>query len=191
MTNTEDRQHRSILQRIARRAMIEKGLIPDFSPQAIEELNGINNAVTKIEGLTRDLRNLIWCSIDNDDSLDLDQLTVAIPKEGNGVSILVAIADVDAVVRKGYAIDEHAKNNTLSVYTAAQIFPMLPEKLSTDITSLNFESDRLAVVVEMSVGDDGTIKSSEVYRAMVFNHAKLAYNSVSKWLEENGPIPMR
>jgi VacB/RNase II family 3'-5' exoribonuclease len=189
MTNTEDRQHRSILQRIARRAMVERGLIPDFSPQAIAELNGINNAVTKIEGSTRDLRNLIWCSIDNDDSLDLDQLTVAIPKDGKGVSILVAIADVDAVVKKGSAIDEHAKNNTLSVYTTAQIFPMLPEKLSTDITSLNFESDRLAVVVEMSIGDDGTIQSSDVYRAMVFNRAKLAYNSVAKWLEENGLMP--
>src|ERR1035437_243302 len=189
MTNTEDRQHRSILQRIARRAMVERGLIPDFSPQAIAELNGINNPVTKIEGSTRDLRNLIWCSIDNDDSLDLDQLTVAIPKDGKGVSILVAIADVDAIVKKGSAIDEHAKNNTLSVYTTAQIFPMLPEKLSTDITSLNFESDRLAVVVEMSIGDDGTIQSSDVYQAMVFNRAKLAYNSVAKWLEENGPMP--
>ena len=189
MMNTDDRQHRSILQRIARRAMIERGLIPDFSPQVIAELNGINNAVTKIEGSTRDLRNLIWCSIDNDDSLDLDQLTVAIPKSGNVVSILVAIADVDKVVKKGSAIDEHAKNNTLSVYTAAQIFPMLPEKLSTDITSLNFESNRLAIVVEMNIGDDGTILSSDVYRAMVFNRAKLAYNSVAKWLEENGPVP--
>jgi VacB/RNase II family 3'-5' exoribonuclease len=189
MTNSEGAQHRSILQRIARRAMVERGLIPDFSPQAIAELEGINNAVTKIEGSIRDLRNLNWCSIDNDDSLDLDQLTVAIPKDGKAVSILVAIADVDAIVKKGSAIDEHAKSNTLSVYTAAQIFPMLPEKLSTDITSLNFESDRLAIVVEITIADDGTLKSSDVYRAMVFNRAKLVYNSVAKWLEENGPMP--
>jgi exoribonuclease-2 len=169
--------------------MLEKGLIPDFSPQAIAELNGINAAVTKIEGATKDLRNLLWCSIDNDDSLDLDQLSVAIPKPGNSVNILIAIADVDAIVKKGSAIDEHAKNNTTSVYTAAQIFPMLPEKLSTDITSLNFESDRLAVIVEMSIGEDGSVQSSDVYQAMVKNHAKLAYNSVAAWLEDNGQMP--
>jgi len=170
--------------------MVDRGLIPDFSPQAIAELSGINGAVTKIEGATKDLRNLLWCSIDNDDSLDLDQLTVAIPKPGNSVNILIAIADVDAIVKKGSAIDEHAKNNTLSVYSAAQIFPMLPEKLSTDITSLNFESDRLAVIVEMSIGEDGSLLSSDVYQAMVKNHAKLAYNSVAAWLEGNGQMPI-
>jgi exoribonuclease-2 len=189
MTNKSEGQHRSMLQRIARKAMIEKGLMPDFSPQAIDELSRINGAITKIEGTTKDLRNLLWCSIDNDDSLDLDQLTVAIPKPGNSVNILIAIADVDAIVKKGSAIDQHAKNNTLSVYTAAQIFPMLPEKLSTDITSLNFESDRLAVVVEMGIGEDGSMQSSDIYLAMVRNHAKLAYNSVAAWLENNGQMP--
>jgi exoribonuclease-2 len=189
MTNKKETKHRSMLQRIARKAMLVKGLMPDFSPQAIAELNGINNAITKIDGAAKDLRNLIWCSIDNDDSLDLDQLTVAIPNPGNSVTILVAIADVDAIVKKGSPIDDHAKNNTTSVYTAAEIFPMLPEKLSTDITSLNFETDRLAVVVEMSIGEDGSLLSSDVYRAMVKNHAKLAYNSVAEWLENNGQMP--
>jgi VacB/RNase II family 3'-5' exoribonuclease len=189
MTNKDKGQHRSMLQRIARKAMIEKGLMPDFSPQAIDELSKINGPVTKIEGTTKDLRNLLWCSIDNDDSLDLDQLTVAIPKPGNSVNILIAIADVDAIVKKGSAIDEHAKNNTLSVYTAAQVFPMLPEKLSTNITSLNFESDRLAVIVEMSIGEDGSMQSSDIYLAMVKNHAKLAYNSVAAWLEDKGQMP--
>jgi exoribonuclease-2 len=188
MSNKEE-MHRSMLQRIARKAMLEKGLMPDFSPQAIAELNGINGAVTKIEGEAKDLRTLLWCSIDNDDSLDLDQLTVAIPNPGNSVTILVAIADVDAIVKKGSAIDDHAKNNTTSIYTAAQIFPMLPEKLSTEITSLNFESDRLAVIVEMSIGEDGSVQSSELYQAMVNNHAKLAYNSVAAWLENNGQMP--
>ena len=189
MSNNDQKQHRSMLQRIARKAMLEKGLMPDFSPQAIVELNGINGPVTKIEGTTKDLRNLLWCSIDNDDSLDLDQLTVAIPKTGNSVTILVAIADVDTIVKKWSSIDDHAKNNTTSVYTAAQIFPMLPEKLSTDITSLNFESDRLAVTVEMSIGEDGSVQSSDIYRAMVNNHAKLAYNSVAAWLENTGLMP--
>ena len=100
-------------------------------------------ANTTGEGSPRDLRNLLWCSIDNDDSLDLDQLTVAIRLPGEAVKILVAIADVDAIVRKQSALNEHAKQNTTSVYTAAEIFPMLPEKLSTNLTSLNFDSDRL------------------------------------------------
>src|ERR1035437_4036124 len=173
MCDKKETKHRSILQRVARKAMLVKGLMPDFSPQAIAELNGIKGAVTKINGAAKDLRNLLWCSIDNDDSLDLDQLTVAILNPGNSVTILVAIADIDAIVKKGSAIDDHAKNNTTSVYTAAEIFPMLPEKLSTDITSLNFESDRLAVVVEMSIGEDGSLLSSDVYRAMVKNRAKL------------------
>jgi VacB/RNase II family 3'-5' exoribonuclease len=189
MTNTDDRQHRSILQRIARRVMMERGLLPDFSVQAIAELNGIHGAVTKVEESTRDLRSLAWCSIDNDDSRDLDQLTVAETIPEGAVKILVAIADVETVVKKQSALDDHAKHNTTSVYTAAQIFPMLPEKLSTDLTSLNFESDRLAVVVEMVIAGDGSLQSSDIYSATVRNHAKLAYNSVAGWLEGSGPMP--
>ena len=189
MIKKDESQHRSILRKIARKAMLEKGLFPDFSQQAVDELNSINGAVTNIDSSVKDLRNFIWCSIDNDDSLDLDQLSVAIPKPGNLKSILIAIADVDATVKKGGAIDDHAKNNTTSIYTAAEIFPMLPEKLSTDITSLNLETDRFAVVVEMSIGEDGSVQSSDIYQAMVRNHAKLAYNSVAAWLEGNGPMP--
>jgi exoribonuclease-2 len=189
MANKDETKHRSILQRIARNAMLEKGLMPDFSPQVITELNGIKDAVTKLDGAVKDLRNLLWCSIDNDESLDLDQLTVAIQNPGSSVTILVAIADVDAIVKKGSAIDDHAKNNTTSIYTAAEIFPMLPEKLSTNITSLNFNTDRLAVVVEMNIGEDGSLLSSNVYRAMVNNRAKLAYNSLAAWLENNGQMP--
>ncbi len=189
MTNTEDRQHRSILQRIARRAMVERGLLPDFSVQAIAELNEIHGAVTNVEESTRDLRNLAWCSIDNDDSRDLDQLTVAEAMPEGAVKILVAIADVEAVVKKQSALDDHAKHNTTSVYTAAQIFPMLPEKLSTDLTSLNFESDRLAIVIEMVIAGDGSLQTSDIYRATVRNRAKLAYNSVAGWLEGSGQMP--
>jgi len=127
--------------------MLERGLLPEFSLQARGELDGIRVAATQAEESTRDLRNLIWCSIDNDDSRDLDQLTVAEAMSGGAVKILVAIADVDALVKKRSALDDHARQNTTSVYTAAEIFPMLPEKLSTDLTSLNYESDRLAIVV--------------------------------------------
>ena len=165
MTNTNDKKHRSLLQRIARRVMIERGLLPDFSHQALAELDSIHEPATKDTASVRDMRNLLWCSIDNDDSRDLDQLTVAEDMAGGAVKILVAIADVDAIVKNQSALDEHARHNTTSVYTAAEIFPMLPEKLSTDLTSLGFESDRFAVVVEMTINTDGSLQSSDIYRA--------------------------
>ena len=187
--NSGDKQHRSILQRIARRAMLERGLLPDFSDQAIAELNDIHGVSSKGDDSTRDYRNLPWCSIDNDDSRDLDQLTVAEAMPDGAVKILVAIADVAAVVKQPSAIDDHAKHNTTSVYTAARIFPMLPEKLSTDLTSLNSDADRSAIVIEVIIAADGSMQSSNIYRATVCNHAKLAYNSVASWLEGNGPMP--
>ena len=105
---------------------------------------------------------------------------------GAAIKILVAIADVDAVVGKQSALDDHARHNTTSVYTAAKIFPMLPEKLPTDLTSLNLESDRLAIVIERVIAADGTLQGSDIYRAMVRNRAKLAYNSLARWLEGSG-----
>ena len=169
--------------------MLERGLVPEFPPQALAELDGIHGPATGAEQSTRDLRNLLWCSIDNDDSRDLDQLTVAEAMPGGAAKVLVAIADVDALVKKGSALDDHARQNTTSVYTVAQIFPMLPEKLSTDLTSLNYESDRLAIVIEMVLAGDGSLRSSDLYRATVRNRAKLAYNSVAGWLEGKGPMP--
>ncbi|MGA9140357.1 MAG: RNB domain-containing ribonuclease [Methanocella sp.] len=189
MTNTDDRQHHSILQAIAHRAMLERGLVPDFPKQALAELARIHGPATQTESSTRDLRDLLWCSIDNDDSLDLDQLTVAEAMPAGAVKILVAIADVDALVRKGSAIDDHARQNTTSVYTVAETFPMLPEKLSNDLTSLNYDSDRLAVVIEMIFAADGSLQGSDIYRATVHNHAKLTYNSVAAWLDGTGPMP--
>ncbi len=169
--------------------MLERGLLPDFSAEAIAELDGISAAVTRAEVPVRDLRNLPWCSIDNDDSRDLDQLSVAEALPEETVKILVAVADVEAAVKQQSALDDHAKHNTTSVYTAAQIFPMLPEKLSTDLSSLNFESDRLAIVIEMVIAGDGSLWSSDIYQALVRNRAKLAYNSVAVWLEGSGPMP--
>jgi exoribonuclease-2 len=189
MTDANDKQHRTILQRIARQAMVERGLVPDFPPQALAELEGIHGPATATDGSPRDLRKLLWCSIDNDDSRDLDQLTVAEALPNGAVKVLVAIADVDAVVKRRSALDDHARQNTTSVYTVAETFPMLPEKLSTDLTSLNHASDRLAVVIEMVLAGDGTLQSSGIYEAMVRNCAKLAYNSVAGWLEGSGPMP--
>src|SRR5512142_176241 len=189
ISSSSDKQHRSLLQRIARRAMFERGLLPDFSPQALAELDKILEPFMQSDKTTRDLRHLLWCSIDNDDSRDLDQLTVAETLPDGSVKVLVAVADVDALVKKESAIDEHARSNTTSVYTAARIFPMLPERLSTDLTSLNYASDRHAVIVELVVGEEGALLRSDVYSALVRNHAKLAYNSVAAWLEGSAAIP--
>ncbi len=186
---TNDKQHRSMLQKIALRAMLQRGLLPDFSADALAELGRIQSPASINSEQVRDLRSLLWASIDNDDSRDLDQLTVAEAMAGGDVKILVAVADVDALVNNGSAIDEHARHNTTSVYTAGRIFPMLPERLSTDLTSLNFDEDRLAIVVEMVIGADGSLENSDIYRARVRNHAKLTYNSVAAWLEGNGSLP--
>jgi len=167
--------------------MLERGLLPDFSPAEVAELAEIRLPAT--DGGVRDLRGLLWASIDNDDSRDLDQLTVAEASPGGVVRALVAVADVDALVAKGSAIDAHARANTTSVYTAAEIFPMLPERLSTDLTSLADGQDRLAVVVELSLAGDGSLASSDVFRAVVHNRAKLAYDAVAAWLEGKGAMP--
>ncbi len=187
--NATDRRHRTTLERIARRVMLERGLLPDFSNEVLAELATIQAPAAVSGYQICDLRSLPWASIDNDDSRDLDQLTVAESVSGDSVKIFVAVADVDSLVRDGSAIDAHARHNTTSIYTAAQIFPMLPEKLSTGLTSLNFREDRLALVAEMVIGADGTLRSSDIYRAIVRNYAKLAYNSVAAWLEGNGPMP--
>ena len=131
------------LKAIARQVMLQRGLLPDFSSAVREETNAITRAASETNPAIRDLRSLLWASIDNDDSRDLDQLSVAEAQAGGAVKILVAIADVDATVKVGSAIDGHASTNTTSVYTAAGVFPMLPEKLSTDLTSLSAGEERL------------------------------------------------
>jgi VacB/RNase II family 3'-5' exoribonuclease len=186
--NDHDLQHRAILERIAAQAMRDRGLLPDFSTEAMRELSSMREPAAS-PGSVRDLRSMLWSSIDNDDSLDLDQLTVAQALPGDKIKIWVAIADVDGLVKSGSAIDDHAGHNTTSVYTAAQIFPMLPEKLSTDLTSLKFAEDRLALVVEMIVDEDGALQDSDLFMAWVHNNAKLAYRSVSAWLNGSGPMP--
>jgi len=187
--NAHSQHHHAILQSLAHRAMIERGLLPDFSTQVLAELDGIQSPATAMKGESvRDLTHRLWASIDNDDSRDLDQLAVAEALPGDRVKLLVAIADVDALVKNGSAVDAHARHNTTSVYTAARIFPMLPEKLSTNLTSLNVNAERLAVVVEMVIGADGSLQDSDIYRARVCNHAQLAYDSVAAWLE-GGAVP--
>ena len=170
--NAHAQQHRALLQDIAHRAMRERGLLPDFSAEALAELGKLQAPAMASDETVRDLTNLLWASIDNDDSRDLDQLTVAEALPGDKIKMLVAIADVDSLVKNGSAIDDHARHNTTSVYTAAMIFPMLPELLSTDLTSLNVNEDRLSIVVEMVISADGSLQASDIYRARVRNHAQ-------------------
>ena len=181
---------RQILGRLARAAMIARGLLPEFSTAAMRETSAFKSAAKPpAGGKIRDLRHLLWASIDNDDSLDLDQLSVAERRDAGAVRVWVAIADVDALVHRGSAIDDHARHNTASVYTAGHTFPMLPERLSTDLTSLRQGEERLAVVVEMTVATDGTVVQSDLYQAMVLNRAKLAYRSVAAWLDGSAGPP--
>jgi exoribonuclease-2 len=178
------------LRAIAVNQMRLHGLAPDFPAAALAEVDSLRAAPAASHASIRDLRDRLWCSIDNVDSRDLDQLSVAEPLPNGNVKILVAIADVDVIVFHGSAVDRHAAVNTTSVYTPAAIFPMLPEKLSTDLTSLALQQDRLSIVVEFVVSSvDGTIETSDVYGATVRNKAKLAYTGVDAWLTGKGPLP--
>jgi VacB/RNase II family 3'-5' exoribonuclease len=180
-------QH-ELLDDIAHEAMLERGLAPEFPDAALQQAEAIDGPADETDGV-RDMRDLLWCSIDNDDSRDLDQLTFAEDLGGGRTRCLIAVADVDALVKRGTPIDDHAQQNTTSVYTAARIFPMLPEKLSTDLTSLNEDQERLALVVDIVVDADGGVVEGGVYRARVHNKAKLAYNSLGMWLQGETPPP--
>jgi exoribonuclease-2 len=177
------------LLQIAQRAMRERGLRPDFSPAALTEVAATQQPAQAERHGLRDLRSLPWVSIDNDDSRDLDQLSAAEALADGRVKVLVAIADVESAVPIGSSVDDHARHNTTSVYTAAGVFAMLPERLSTDLTSLNEGQDRLAVVVEMVIAGDGTLDDTSVYRAAVRSRAQLSYDSVAAWLDGTAPAP--
>jgi len=178
-----------LLGEIARKAMVEKGLSPNFSPSVLQQLETITQPAPFQRENMKDLRSLLWCSIDNDDSRDLDQLTTAYQLPSGDYRLFVAIADVDALVAKSSPIDQHAQINTTSVYTPAKIFPMLPEKLSTDLTSLNEDQERVSMIFEMHLNQTMDVVHSELYIAVVKNHAKLTYSGVGEWLEGRQPIP--
>ena len=163
----DNKANRTALQQIAQRAMIARGLEPDFPLAVVTDLTHITSPAVFKPGLAKDMRDKLWCSIDNTESLDLDQLSCAEQLPENKVRLFVAIADVDALVAAHSNIDDHAGKNTTSVYTVARIFPMLPEKLSTDLTSLGFNVDRCSFVVELLMSEDGTVEHSDVYSALV------------------------
>jgi VacB/RNase II family 3'-5' exoribonuclease len=179
------------LQSIAREIMLRYGFEPDFPPAVPAQLAGLKNHPPQIAAspLIRDLRNLLWSSIDNDTSRDLDQIEVAERVSNGDVKIMIGIADVDAFVPKQTPIDQHAARETTTVYTGIRNFPMLPEELSTGDTSLLENQDRLGVVIEFVVDSSGTVSSSDVYRALVRNKAQLQYNSIGAWLDDKSPAP--
>ena len=180
----------SRLRELARAALIEHGMLPEFPNAVRNELAQIPGpAQPDWNGGVKDLRDMLWCSIDNDSSKDLDQLSASMPLPDGATRIFVAIADVDALVRKGSSIDLHASRNTCSIYTPAQIFPMIPERLSNDISSLNYDEDRMALVVQYDIAPDGTLAGSDLFRAAVRNKAKLAYSSIGAWLDGRGELP--
>ena len=179
------------LQAAAKEIMIEHGFEPEFPAEVCVQLENIKKdppPITVTDGV-RDLRNLLWSSIDNDTSRDLDQIEVAESLSNGDAKIMIGIADVDAYASKQTPIDQHAACETTTVYTGIRIFPMLPEELSTGETSLLENEDRLGVVTEFVVDSDGNLKSSDVYRAIVRNKAQLQYNSTGGWLEGTSPAP--
>jgi VacB/RNase II family 3'-5' exoribonuclease len=179
--------NRGTLQFIARQAMIDHGLEPEFPPAALEQAR---TAAPASGGAgVRDLRDRLWSSIDNDDSMDLDQIEVAERLPDGTIKVLIGIADVDALVPRGSPVDRHAEANTTSVYVAGRIYPMLPERLSTDLTSLGPDADRLAVVTELTVTPRGEVAGTAFYRALVRNRCKLAYRAVAAWFDGTAEMP--
>jgi VacB/RNase II family 3'-5' exoribonuclease len=179
------------LQTKAKEIMLEHGFEPDFPPQVPQQIADLKShppQITAVNGV-RDLRNRLWSSIDNDTSRDLDQIEVAEPLANGDVKVMVGIADVDAYVPKSTPIDLHAARETTTVYAGIRNFPMIPEELSTGITSLLENQDRLSVVTEFTVDSNGNPKSSVVYPALVRNKAQLRYNSVGGWLEGKSAAP--
>lgn len=178
------------LTELAKRSMLERHLLVEFPLQVLKELQEIKGPAPGNFPQIKEMRELLWFSLDNDDSRDLDQLTYAKEINDNEFRIYIAIADVDSLVKKGSAIDRFAGENTTSVYTPSKIFTMLPEKLSTDLTSLNENEERVAIVVEIGIQLDGSINDYEIYKGFVRNQAKLAYPSVSNWLDGTSPPPL-
>ena len=176
----------------AHAAMIEHGFQPEFPAGTDTELAAIeaHPEPPAVPGL-QDLTSLLWSSIDNDTSRDLDQIEWAEQLADGRIRVLVGVADVDARVPLGSVIDGHAKSETTSVYTGVKVFPMLPVELSEGITSLNENQDRVAHVIEFSVDSSGTASDGKVYAALVRNRAQLAYNGVGAWLEGTGPAPAK
>jgi len=178
------------LKAIARNVMIKYGFEPRFPDSVVREVNEISPKTFPI-GLEdiKDLRMLLWSSIDNYDSMDLDQAEYCEPGQNGEIQVKIAIADVDLYVPKQSETDKYASHNGTSVYTGVETFPMLPDRLSKGITSLLPAQDRRATVIEYTVLNDGNFRPVDVYRAIIANKAKLVYEEIGDWLEGISPLP--
>jgi VacB/RNase II family 3'-5' exoribonuclease len=180
----------SELTALARRALMREDFATDFPPpvtkavEALDERRIISNAAA-----VEDLRSLLWSSIDNADSRDLDQVEYAEKLADGDIRLLVGIADVDEFVPKDSPVDDFAARNTLSIYAGSHVFPMLPETLSNRLTSLLEGSDRLAIVTEIIINQNGSVETINIFRALLRNYAKLTYEETGAWLEGSGEIP--
>ncbi len=180
----------SALRAAAANAMRANGFSPDFPADVMREVESIVDPSTaKLPDGTRDLRALTWSSVDNRESRDLDQIEVAERLADDTIRVRIGVADVEALVPLGSLVDAHAAASTTSVYTGVAVFPMLPERLSTDLSSLNEGEDRLAVVIEFDVNTTGELLGGTVYRALVHNRAKLTYNEIGAWLDGESRAP--
>jgi exoribonuclease-2 len=179
------------LQAAAKQIMLENGFEPDFPPEVLTQLAQIKAQQPTSDGQVRDLRHLLWSSIDNDTSRDLDQIEYAEKLSDGTTRVMIGIADVDAFVQKDTPIDRHAAKETVTVYTGVRNFPMLPEELSTGTTSLLEVDGKLSVVTEFIVDRNGEVQKHDIYRALVVNKAQLTYNAVGTWLESGGPAPAK
>lgn len=186
-----DRYWHLNLQDLAKQAMEEYGFLWQFPSAVTTEAYRVepNGWAYLAKGSIKDMRDVLWSSIDNHDTRDFDQLEFCERRPNREVRVLVAIADVDHYVAKSSRIDKHAAHNGTTVYTGVVIFPMLPERLSSDISSLKPGEDRMAVVVEFFVRKDGSTRPGEIFQALVKNHAKLVYEPIGEWLEGQSPVP--
>ena len=178
------------LREVARQVMIENGFNPDQDPAELAEVRNLGQR-PDAGAPSRDMRDLLWSSIDNDDTRDLDQVEFAAEVAGGEWRLYIGVADVDVDAPKGSAIDAHAAAQTTTVYTGAVVFPMIPPELSTGATSLFEGADRKCVMVEMIVGTDGAVKSADIYRARVTNKAQLTYSGVGGWVDDGARIPAK
>ena len=170
--------------------MRKHGFEPEFPAAVIREVRSLDDpSDDPAPAGALDMRKLLWSSVDNRESRDLDQIEVAERLPDRSIRVRIGVADVDTLVKLGSAADAHAAMSTTSVYTGVAVFPMLPERLSTDLTSLNEGEDRLAIVVQFDVAMDGTLANPTVQHALVHNHAKLTYDPIGLWLEGKGPPP--
>lgn len=192
MTNrlNQNGKSRIDLAKIARNTMLDEGFEPDIPAATELEVNRLDERAIIEDTPAHDLRRLLWSSIDNATSRDLDQIEYAERAQDGSIRLLIGIADVDAFVVKNSETDKFAMQNTTSVYTGVSTFPMLPEELSTDKTSLLEAQDRLAMVIEMHISQDGDVTTHDVFQALVHNYSKMSYEVIGKWLDQNTAIPL-